>query len=181
MNTGANPSNHEILYFIWRWKLVTVSMLGVHFYNDEKSRFAYRRAIALIKMNLILFIYESKSKRFSLTLTKKGFDILEGDLTHLKDKGFRSEHINHDLIVSAIHYGIYRLNPDLFSDVYTEQELRRNEMELYPSPIPQSSLHRADGYLLLNKENAQTVFALEVELSPKVGLEYARTRGRKFF
>ena len=176
MTNASRPNTYDVLYFVWQWKLVTVTMIGIHFYEDERSRSAYNQVFSLNKMGFTRFIYEEKSKRFSITLTKKGFDVLKSDLSNLKDKGFRSEYINHDLIVNAIHYGIYRLNSNLFGGVFTEQELRRNSMELYPTPIPKSSLHRPDGYILLKKPDAKTVFAIEVELSAKPALEYARTR-----
>ena len=168
--------DHDILRFFWRWKVATVSMVSIHFYGTNATRQGYDRVNALIHMGFVRFQYHAVSERFYVTLTKNGFNELKFEFEHLKEFGYKSEHPNHDLILGAIHYGLYNLDREFFTDVYTEQELRRNEFEFYPAPIPKDGRHRPDGYLITDPKNENPLIAIELELSYKSKYKYASTR-----
>lgn len=57
-------------------------------------------------------------------------------------------------------------------EIFTEQELRRMKLEMYPSWVPQSKNHRADGYWHLSCGDHRLTIALEVELSAKAKDRY---------
>jgi hypothetical protein len=102
-------------------------------------------------------------------------------LPELKESGFKSEKIDHDQIVTAVHIGDLLLTNAPHLQLFTEQELRRYEVEFYPEWVPKSKIHRPDGYWMSHGTSQSKLIALEVELSSKrdadyesVGMFYAR-------
>jgi hypothetical protein len=166
-----------MLDFLWRWKVSTTSALGARFYPGATLGTAYKRLWRLERAGFIRARCDETASYFVWTLDKKGFAFVRSRLPKLREEGYLSENLKHDLVVTAVHLGDGLLSemPDI--KYATEQELRRYEPEFLPSWVTISSRHRPDGYWRVRKECGHQVIALEVELSPKTDLDY-ETVGR---
>ena len=116
-----------ILEDLWKWKfLTTAATVGLHFPNLSPS-YAHRRLLTLKKERLIRWLYlgGDHGRSFAWTLTKKGFDAIQPLPFPLKEKGFRSESVEHDHCTTAIHLGEWLYGMPKGCEVFTEQQLRR--------------------------------------------------------
>jgi len=163
-----------ILEDIWKWKFLTTAALDELHFRNLSPAYAHRRLLDLKLAGLAkwLPLPGKHGRDFAWTLTKKGFDAIQPLPFPLKEKGFRSESIEHDWMVTAIHLGEWLLGFPEGCDVFTEQELRRNYVDGYPAWVPKTEIRRPDGYWrAIVKGEPQTV-ALEVEMSGKLDSEY---------
>lgn len=168
---GSNTTK-EILMFLWRWKLLSTAALSVRFFPHLMPHSAYKRFAGLRKKELIGMVADPTCQKFLWALTRKGFEVIKHELPLLREEGFKSENQEHDYLVTAIHLGDSILDNADASWVFTEQELRRYDPELYPEWVPKSSLHRCDGLWKIGVGSDRKIFGLEVELSSKRDCDY---------
>jgi hypothetical protein len=168
-----------MLKFVWKWKLTTTAQVAASFWADGSMQAAYNTLWRLKKGGFVQKQSDRSGRLLVWTLTRKGFDVVRLGLPDLKSEGFLSETPAHDLIVQAVHLGPWAGVIPNWVDVFTEQELRCIDKNLYPNWVPKSELRRPDGYWHIYDGNALKVTALEVELTRKDPADYMRVR--KFY
>lgn len=163
----------NVLLALWKWKVLSnAALTSKRFFPTASPKRAYRRLLDLKRAGLIEMRSDGSIYNYGWVLTPKGFEGLLGKLPDLKERGFRSEHFMHDLITTAFHIGDWLTDcpPNVTS--FSEQELRRCTFAEYPDWVPQTELHRPDGYLgFRNGERIVTV-AIESELNRKLDSHY---------
>ncbi len=157
---------------LWEFKALTTSALLQIAYPKTSQEYGYRRLIQLEKKKYIQAISSRSGERFIWILQKKGFEVIRDWLGDLKEEGFKSEHLSHDVIASAFQIGNLIKNTEISQITFTEQQLRRIDLNNYPSWIPKDDRRRPDGYWRFNIDGKYKVVALEVELSQKSHDEY---------
>lgn len=165
----------DILLTIWKWKLLSTAALTELHFSKHAPSYAHRRLLDLKKAKLIEWLHidgDAHGRSFAWTLTKKGFEAIRENLPQLREVGFRSESIAHDLLVNAVHLGNWVHGTPKGCGLFSEQELRRCYIEHYPTWIPQTQIYRSDGYWLTQISTASGVVALEVERSQKSPSDY---------
>lgn len=170
----SQESDIQLLCYLWKWKLATTSAIATAIYRGRNTLSVYRRLYTLQKGGMIQSLASRDGLSFVWTLDRNGFSLIEELLPQLESHGYRSEHIGHDFLVTAIHQGEWVTGIPAGYDVFTEQELRRFKFENYPSWVPKTTTHRPDGWWLIQDGSDTKKFALEVELSVKSPSEYAR-------
>lgn len=161
----------EILNYLWKWKILSSQSIARKFFPDIKPESAHERLRQLEEVNFIESVQVQK-KKYAWQLGKKGYNYIRMFMTEEVHHGYKTEYPYHDYLTTAFHLG-EGLCRDLDSEVvYTEQELRCKPDEFYPEWIPQSILHRPDGYSKIIQDGKQTIFAFEVELSLKSKKRY---------
>ena len=159
----------RILQFIWRWKIVpTATLASARFFPGCTIVRGYNRLLDLKKMGLVVCVADETLTNYAWTLTKKGFTAIEASLPALRESGYRSEHLTHDLLVLAFHLGDFLIERPKQVKLFSEQELRRYDSNEFPDWIPSSDLHRPDGYIGFETRERTTTIAIEVELNRKV-------------
>jgi hypothetical protein len=162
----------QMLKYIWRWKISsTASIHGA--VNPALSPYSTYKA--LVKLEIAQFIRADVhlvETFYVWQLTEKGFYAIKEFLGDLKEDGYLSENHYHDRLVQALHLGDWsRCNlPQVIH--FTEQEMRRREMDGFPDWVPQTTEHRADGYTRFIGPARSWTFAYEVELSVKAVHKY---------
>lgn len=164
--------DYKIFRFLWKWKILSTAALARRFFRNSKILSGYRRLRRLEANGYIKSIrYEERCDEVWM-LTDKAFKLIVPTLGELEHKGFRSEHVYHDYLVTAFHLGEWlTLQPDNTRN-YSEQQLRRYHPDVWPDWIPRSSIHRPDGYSAIQKNEGRSIIAFEVELSPKAKHRY---------
>jgi hypothetical protein len=156
-----------ILEFLWQWKTATTAMFVGHLAGNLTGAAAYKRLQNLAAMGIIQCRSDHSGHNFTWCLTALGFSLIENRLPGLKERGFASEALGHDLCVTAVHLGDWIAIPPDGCSTFSEQQLRRYELEFYPAWVPKTMVHRPDGYWKINDGNLSRLIALEVELSWK--------------
>lgn len=111
-------------------------------------------------------------KRYAWQIGKRGYDFIRMHFSEDIHHGYKSEYPYHDYITTAFHLGEWLCVQPEQTEVYSEQELRCNPDEFWPEWIPQSTLHRPDGYSRIIQNDKQMLFAFETELSLKSKRRY---------
>lgn len=171
-SSNLNQRDRAILSFLWVWKVATTAALTHRFYPDRSPKTAYKRLWELETCGYIEAVSDFRTNHHVWTLTKLGFHIIRHSLPELREDGYRSESVAHDLITQAIHLGDYLLGAPQGVAFFTEQQLRRFDLEFYPDWVPRSEVHRADGYWRVPVGNPWTTIGLEVELFQKKTARY---------
>jgi hypothetical protein len=170
------PKDIPILNFIWWWKIASTATIIGRYQKiwGWKPATAYWRLSRLRDKGYIQTVYANRQYGVVWMLTAKGFAVVEKELPALREKGFASEHVAHDLLVQAIHLGQwlpFRSPGD--SIIYSEQELRRIHPDCYLDWVPHYSFHRPDGYWGIPTVDGKIrVVALEVEVTDKSPGDY---------
>ncbi len=172
MSIKRSKHTDEILMFLWRWKVASTAALSARFFPDLQPHSAYKRILRLAKNELIAATCDGIGENFLWSLSRKGFEVVKSRLPKLREVGYRSEYPEHDHLVTAVHLGDDLLRPTPAFETWSEQELRRYEIESYPNWVPVSLLHRPDGYWRLRGGREYQAIALEVELSSKKESDY---------
>lgn len=169
---GITEKDRQIFHFLWRWKISSTTAIHLAFSPDKHPYSTYYRLKALCKQGYLRLesVGESAS-RFGWTLTARSFKVIRPLLPEDTANGFRSEAIEHDFLVSAIHLGPCTKETEGLAQ-FTEQELRNLPKELYPDWVPSTDLHRPDGYWGVLEDKKMTVVALEVERTVKSAKRY---------
>jgi hypothetical protein len=172
--TAINPTRYlGTLRFLYKWKMAPTRALTARFFKDTSEDNAYRRILALHRAGYIESRYSTSNEMHVWQLSQKGFVTLLPNLPVLKDEGFRSENINHDLLVAAIHLGNWVVKEPANVTLYSEQELRRYDPVYFPDWLPnKDSEHRPDGYWSVSNGDTAKLIALEVEINQKAEKRY---------
>jgi hypothetical protein len=170
-----NKREQEILIDLWRWKLLSTAAITEKHFPDQRPASAYNRLWRLRHEGLISTVHLSGKKAdraFLWTLSPKGFKEIMPHLDSMKEQGFRSEAIEHDWLVTAVHLGEWLKGVPPGCEHVSEQELRRFHTNQYPNWIPRMEDRRPDGYWRIRKGAKFGTVALEVELSQKSPTDY---------
>lgn len=172
---SLSDSERAILQFLWRVKVASTSAIFLRFEADLKWRqfTAYERLFILKKKGCVDTRSDGSGDFRVWTLTPKGFKAIQHKLLPLKEEGFGSESITHDLFVLAVHYGEW-IAREAAPDVrfVTEQELRRIDDVELPKWARPLQTHKPDGAWYFPETKIKMLYALEVELSRKRQIEY---------
>lgn len=167
----SRTNDLPLLMFLWRWKVSTTVALSRKFYPERSPAKAYVRLWKLERAGFIRARCNDTARAFIWTLDKRGFSALRLHLPDMKEKGYLSENMYHDLLVTAVHLGDCFFKRSESIEFFTEQELRRLDPATFPEWVPTCS-RRPDGYWGIKKAVGHKVVALEVELSVKADAEY---------
>ncbi len=165
----------SILIFLWRWKVATILTLKEEFASKASFWNFYHLLKDLQKDGYLEIRYgaTSTNKKFALWhLSDFGFNYVKDELGELDDITFASTSLFHDSYVTAFHYGnwIYRKPENV--DLFTEQELKCSVGNSYPYWVPNTKVHRPDGYTRIKVGTKNCIVAVEVELSLKTQERY---------
>jgi hypothetical protein len=173
---SLSDDERSILQFLWRVKVAASSAIFLRFESDFhwKEGTAYKRLLILRRKGYVDRRGDASVEFRVWTLTAKGFKAIQHLLLPLKEEGYGSESVTHDLYVLAVHYGEW-IPKGAAPDVrfVTEQELRRTDEAELPKWAKPFQSHKPDGIWYFPESAAKTLFALEVEISRKRTLEYA--------
>ncbi|MGK5085318.1 hypothetical protein WDW37_18690 [Bdellovibrionota bacterium FG-1] len=169
---NLNPRDRELLYFLWKWKVCTTAGIARAIFPSFTPQSAYVRLWQLERASFIQCNSDRIARCHIWTLTRQGFERVQKTLPPLKEEGFKSENLLHDLVTTAIHLGNFMHNVPDGTALFSEQELRRLPLEFYPPWVPRSDRHRPDGYWYVPIGRPMATVALEVELSRKKEVEY---------
>ncbi len=165
--------DQNILLFLWRWKLVSGTAIAAKFFPKLSNHAANWHLSQLKKYNLIYpYNLNTKEAKVLWGLTSHGFKVAKESLSSLSEDGFRSEHQIHDYYVTAFHLGDWLGQCPPECDIFSEQELRRYNIENYPDWVPKTSIHRPDGYWNVSLPEGMATIAVEVELKLKTSQAY---------
>jgi hypothetical protein len=173
MKVILNPYRDiPLLHFLWRWKVSTTLALCYKFFPKSPLHTGYKRILQLRDAELITPRSDRYGSKRVWTLTQKGYKLIRPDLPALKEEGFASESVSHDLLASAIQIGDFLLRQPPHIRLMSEQQLRRYEISAYPSWVPKSLDRRPDGYWRIESGIDSKIIALEVEINAKSKDEY---------
>lgn len=164
---SLTPRDSELFYFLWRHKVCTTMGLKSKFFPNGSPLTAYQRLTMLKKGRFIKTVSDDKLINFGWSLDVRGFETLKELVPRLKEVGYLSENIKHDILVTAALNGEFLINQPSSIEIFTEQELRRYRNDYYPSWVPEDSSHRPDGLWHVTFSDSTQTTALEVELSSK--------------
>ena len=160
-----------MLVHLWKWKVATTASLYVKFYSDTTPASAYNRMNRLKQAGFMQVRRDFRGDNPVWLLDKKGFLAIKDILPDLKEEGYKSEHIIHDLWCSAAHLGEFLVNKPDSVQLISEQQLRRYYREHLPTWVPSPDLHRPDGYWYFEIGERKATVALEIEKSRKSNSE----------
>ncbi len=164
--------DYKVLRFLWKWKVLSTSALATKFFCQSEPRTAYRRLIALERSGYISSVRLQQRFHEVWQLSDKGFRFIREQLGDLASVGYKVEYVEHDFLASAFHLGEWLTLQPEYTQNYSEQQLRRYPADLWPNWVPQSTLHRPDGYSLYFQGEQPVVVAFEIELSVKSKVRY---------
>ncbi len=156
-----------LLIFLWKWKIATTSALHKRYFLKCRPHRAYCRLLNLTKAGYLDRKTIGAAFETVWTLTEKGFNKILPYLPSLKDEGFRSENIHHDLITQAVHLGEWLQGEPEHVKLFSEQQLRRYDPNDYLPWVPKDKRRRPDGYWRIDDGKTKETIALEVELNRK--------------
>ena len=162
-----------ILKFLWDWKLVSTSGLARRFFPRTTHPYsAYNWLLRLRREGYINQRWDERGQLFFWTLDRAGFAAVRPSLPPLREEGFRAEHPEHDWLASTFHLGAWLVERPAGVQLFTEQQLRRFEVEEYPAWVPRDVNHRTDGYWHKQTPEASRTVALEMEITRKKASAY---------
>ena len=168
----STECDSPLLEFLWQWKVSTTALLSKKFYPNRTAKKAYYRLRELEEGQFIKARRHPEKPKYVWVLAKKGFLTIRGRLPELKEEGYQSEHLGHDLLVTAFHLGDFTFEIPQNIELITEQQLRRYQPHSLPAWVPDTELHRPDGYSLVPSPNGKQIFSFEVEINEKSEADY---------
>ncbi len=135
----------QILKFLWKWKVVSSQALTKKFFATSRPENGHLRLRQLEEVRYIESIRIEK-RDFAWQLDKRGYEFIRPYFSEDIHRGYKSHYPKHDFITTTFHLGEWLNKQPESSEIYTEQELRCNPDEFYPDWVPQSVVHRPDGY-----------------------------------
>lgn len=161
------PRDQRILRYIWTWKIASTA--SVHeAVGRPGSPYSTYKVLEKLERNGYVEGRFNMSERFHVwQLSERGFSEVRPYLGDLVEEGFLSENHHHDRFVQAFQLGEWATHQNPKVAFFTEQEMRRLELESYPDWVPRTKEHRPDGYTRILGHSRPWTMAYEVELSPK--------------
>lgn len=168
--------DRPILKFLWDWKIASTQVIALKFGVHMKypGHGTYRRLAKLERLGFIQRVADDKTYSWVWSLKKRGFEAIRHSLPSLREEGFISECVRHDRLVQVAHLGPHLLHDCENVNRFTEQQLRRFNIESFPAWVPNNTKHRPDGYWRIPTATGPSVVGLEVEVSRKMASEYAK-------
>lgn len=173
--TYATPRDINILRYLWKWKVASTASIHEAVNRNESPYSTYKVLEKLFARGFVASNPNWQHRFHVWSLTEKGFNSIKTSLGGLKEDGFSSENHEHDRLVQAFHLGEWSKHQVPCVMLFSEQELRRIEMGLYPHWVPRIQEHRPDGYTRIQGPEKASVIAYEVELSSKGTQRYEST------
>ncbi|MBI2712604.1 MAG: hypothetical protein HYX41_07115 [Bdellovibrio sp.] len=170
----SNSRDVPLLHFLWKWKVSSTAAIIRKFFPNIKGKSGYARILILRNAGIIRVHSDGHGKKFVCSLDRKGFEAIRETLPPMREDGFKSEQIGHDLLVSAFHLGEWLLEKPETATLFSEQQLRRMHPDMYPDWVPRSEVHRPDGYTQTLLGDHLATIAFEVELSNKRDSDYLK-------
>ncbi len=166
-NTVVTERDLKILHFLWKWKLASTALIHEAIGRPLTPYSSYKALERLTRHHFIESRHTFGKNFSSWILTDKGFETIRPELGQLCEEGYGSENHWHDKNVVAFQLGEWATHSLPVVTHFTEQEMRRRTVDYYPSWVPNSKIHRPDGYTRIEGEGKESVLAFEVELWPK--------------
>lgn len=167
--------DYDIFQFLWRWKYVSTKALSTVFFNGKSHLRGYSRLRELKNAGFINTEFVRKDcEDKAWCLSTKGYKKIEEYLPELENPGFRAENPHHDFLVSCVHIGNWLLGSPDGCSLFSEQQMRRYNPDLYPDWVPECDYYRPDGYWYIEHEDEPKVITLEVELTQKTQRRYEK-------
>ena len=164
--------DYKLLRFLWKWKVVSTSALAQKFFPGVQAFSAYRRLLHLESDGYIGSYVVRGRFNEAWILREKGFKYILPHLGDLQSQGYKSANYPHDFLATALHLGDWLTQQPENTQTYSEQQLRCYPVDLWPSWVPRSTLHRPDGYSAYQTKEKRVVIAFEAEISPKAKKRY---------
>ena len=173
---SLSDDERAILQFLWRVKVAPTSAIFLRFEPEFRWKpfTAYKRLLILKSKGCIITRTDESGTFRAWGLTAKGFKAIRHLLLALKEDGYASECVKHDLYTLAAHYGEW-IGKGSADDVrfVTEQELRRIDADELPGWAKPLQTHKPDGAWYFPESESKTLYALEMEPSRKRGRDYS--------
>ena len=162
----------KILEYIWKWKIASTASIHEAINRPQSSYSTYKVLERLKTQGFIQDHFHSRERFYVWSLTEFGFAETVSYLGQLEEEGYLSENHRHDRFVQAFQLGEWSTHQNSRVIFFTEQDLRRRGVNHYPSWVPPSKEHRADGYTKIFGIKRSWTFAYEAELSAKSTQQY---------
>lgn len=165
----------KILQYVWMWKVSSTASIHESI-NRPASPYSTYKRLEKLEKNGYLICHFHDVERFNLwSLSERGFLSVQSYLGDLAEEGYLSENHRHDRLVQAFQLGEWATHQWPKVIFFTEQEMRRKDVDQFPEWVPQTKEHRADGYTRIVGEKKPWTLAYEVELSAKNVQKYEGT------
>lgn len=173
---SLSDDERNILQFLWRVKVAPTSAIFLRFEPEYRWKpfTAYHRLLILKKKGCVVTRSDDSGSFRVWGLSMKGFKAIRHLHLALKEEGYASECVKHDLYTLAAHYGEWIVKgaaPDV--RFVTEQELRRFDGDELPNWAKPLQAHKPDGVWYFPDTEAKTLLALEMEPNRKRTRDYA--------
>ena len=165
----------KILQYVWKWKVSSTASIHETINRASSPYSTYKRLEKLEKNGYIACHFHDVERFNVWSLTERGFSSIQSYLGELAEDGYQSENHRHDRLVQAFQLGEWATHQWPKVLFFTEQEMRRKDVEQFPDWVPQSKEHRADGYTRILGDSRLWTLAHEVELSAKNVQKYEGT------
>lgn len=165
----------QLLKSLWKWKVLSYLAAKRLCFSSLAPWTYYPKLRRLIAEGFIIERAGVELELSVLQLSKKGFEYLKYELGYLRENRYAAQSVTHDYWATAFQLGDFILNPSPDVEFLTEQELHCSDDSLLPSWVPKSREHFPDGFTRIKNENADAVFAIEVDLNLKPMLRYIKT------
>jgi len=119
-NFKLTSRDYQIIKFIFRFKVATTHAIHRKFFKESEIHWAYKRLCTLSKRGLLQCITNIKGKHWIWCLDRRGFLAISEVWPHLREHGYLSEYLNHDIIVTAVHLGERLVDNSDYNDLFTE-------------------------------------------------------------
>ena len=157
----------KVLEYIWKWKVASTASIH-EAVNRPHSPYSTYKRLEKLEKNGYLVCHFHDVERFNVwSLSERGFLSIQSYLGELSEEGYLSENHRHDRLVQAFQLGEWATHQYPKVVFFTEQEMRRKDVDQYPDWVPQTKEHRADGYTRFVGDKRLRTLAYEVELSAK--------------
>lgn len=161
------PRDARILEYIWKWKIASTASIHEAINRPQSPYSTYKVLERLKAGGFIADHFHPRERFYVWSLTEYGFATTADYLGELDEEGFQSENHRHDRLVQAFQLGEWATHQNPRVVFFTEQDMRRRALETYPTWVPRTKEHRADGFTRIAGSKRAWTFAYEVELSAK--------------
>lgn len=162
----------DVLKFIWKWKLANTLSLKYAVAPAKNFWKFYKGLRRLLLEGYLKEVVDAGIDIPLWTLTKKGFNYINGGSEALRENRYQPQSVSHDYWGSAFHLGDYIFGIPNNVEMTSEQELNAITSENLPRWLPVERQHIPDGYTSIKMDDKKIVLAFEMELSAKTMARY---------